>query len=83
MQDFLEDWAVGRIRGKMMGVGWGGLGDRHSTGASSVSYRHNFLVNTVLWNTWTGKILPSSQFLFLHTVNGINPFLPRIWVRMG
>ena len=23
---------------------WGGLADQHSTGASSVSYRHNFLV---------------------------------------
>ena len=26
------------------GWGWGEMGNRHSTGASSVSYRHNFLV---------------------------------------
>ena len=42
MQDFLEGWLIGSVRGRMMGVGW--AGDRHSTGASSVSYRHNFRV---------------------------------------
>ena len=41
MQDFLEGLLMDRVRGRMMGSG--GLGDKHSTGAPSVSYRHNFL----------------------------------------
>ena len=46
IQSFLEDWAIGMARERMMG--WGGMGDKHSTGASSVSYGHNFLVGNVL-----------------------------------
>ena len=42
IQDFFADWAIGRVRGRMME--WAGLADNISTGASSVSHRHNFLV---------------------------------------
>ena len=40
---FLVDWAIGRVRGRMIGVGWAGWG----TGTAQrhyLSYNHNFLV---------------------------------------
>ena len=39
IQDVLEEWVIGRVRGRMLEVGLG-----TGTGASSVSYRLNFLV---------------------------------------
>ena len=42
-QNFLKDWGqIGSVMGRKMVVEWNG--DRHSSGASSASYRSNFLV---------------------------------------
>ena len=43
-QDFLEDLAIGRVRGRMIGVWLAELGERHSAGG-----HHLCLTDTPFW----------------------------------
>ena len=43
IQGFIEDWTIGKTRGRMMGWAVLGWGTGSARGASSVSYRQNFL----------------------------------------